>query len=68
MFPTAGGPPGPSTPALPDTPDLTGNRKGAVTGYDELLENGAMNGNIWYTGCLPVPVLYRDTGVYKTTL
>ena len=39
---------------VPDTPHLTGNRKGAVTGYDELLENGAMNGNIWYTGCLPV--------------
>ena len=52
---------------LPDSPDLTGNRKGAVTGYDELLENGAMNGNIWYTGCLPVPV-YTIQGVYNTTL
>ena len=38
--------------SLPDSPDLTGNRKGSVTGYDELVENGAMNGNIWYTGCV----------------
>ena len=49
---------------VPDTPHLTGNRKGAVTGYDELLENGAMNGNIWYTGCILSSSIY---GGYNTT-